>query len=279
MRRLMFFMSILVVLSFAFVVVQGRPSDDPPSKNADNDDHDDKAPMQSGYAVVTAAGTSSAIAVFETFGMRHEGKEATQAGVLPPNLTTDAILFVDSNGRLAKNLGVAIVNPSTSQDANVTLTLRKADGTTAGSTMVTVKTRHQVSKFITELFASQAAVPKDITGTLVLTSNIPVSAIGLRFRGANFSTIPLTDLSFIAEPPGTITLPQFAAGGGWATEIVIANTGTSSVTVQVDLFKPDGTPLTATLNKQTGSSFPSIVIPGGGVYILAPRNSTGDDDF
>ena len=78
---------------------------------------------------------------------------------------------------------------------------------------------------------------------------------------------------------GAVLLPQFAAGGGWATEIVMANTGTSSLTVRVDLFKSDGTPLTATLNGETKSSFTNLTIPAGGVLILAPRDQHGDDDF
>ena len=121
------------------------------------------------------------------------------------------------------------------------------------------------------------------------SSNLPVSVIGLRYRGANFSTLPVTSLSGTTTPlptiatgvggDGAILIPEFAAGGGWATELVMANTGTSSLIVRVDLFKEDGTPLTTALNRQTGSSFTNLAIPAGGVLILAPRYSNGDDDF
>jgi hypothetical protein len=259
------------------------------------DDHDDKAPIQSGYGVVTpvaatSGGTVSGLVVFETFGLR-ENSGTPQAGVLPPDLTTNAILFVDSNARLSKNLGVAIVNPN-STSVNVTMTLRKGDGTTAGTTTLTVPSLQQTSKFVTELFPNPA-VTSNITGTLAITSGgtsgLPVSVIGLRFRGSNFSTLPVTDLSGNAGSlpamgagiggPGAVLLPQFAAGGGWATELVLANTGTSAITVRVDLFKNDGTPLTAALNGQTASSFTNLTIPAGGVITLAPRDSAGDDDF
>jgi hypothetical protein len=79
--------------------------------------------------------------------------------------------------------------------------------------------------------------------------------------------------------PGAILIPEFAAGGGWATELVLANTGTSSLTVRVDLFKENGTPLTAKLNGQNASTFNNITIPAGGVLVLAPRDTGGDDDF
>jgi hypothetical protein len=58
------------------------------------------------------------------------------------------MLFVESSGRLSKNLGVAIVNPNSS-DVIVTMTLRKSDGSQLGTTSVTVPSHQQVSKFVT----------------------------------------------------------------------------------------------------------------------------------
>jgi hypothetical protein len=288
MRRLAIFFG-LILCSAALTFAEGQPGS--------HDDHNDGGPIQTGYGVVTpvtagTGGTTSGLVVFETFGLRNNGNGTTQAGVLPPNLTTNAVLFVDDSGRLSKSLGVAVANPNSS-NVNLTMTLRKNDGTQLATTTVNVPSHHQVSKFVTDLFANQSAVPSDITGTLVITSagssNLPVSAIGLRFRGANFSTIPVTDLSgntgalpSIAAGvggAGAVLLPQFAAGGGWATEIVMLNTGVSALTVRVDLFQADGTALKASLNGTTASSFTNLIIPAGGVLTLAPRNVDGDDDF
>jgi hypothetical protein len=201
-------------------------------------------------------------------------------------------MFVDSSKRLSKNLGVAIVNPN-STNQNVTLTLRKSDGTQLATKTVSVPSLHQTSTFVKDLF-SGSKIPSDVTGTLAITSagssNLPVSVIGLRFRDENFSTLPVTDLSANPGPlptltagvggPGAALLPQFVAGGGWATELVLMNTNTTgSLTARVDLFKSDGTPLSTTLNGKTASSFTNLTIPAGGVLVLAPRNPGGDDDF
>ena len=290
MRKLLVIFSLILICT-NLALAQGRPP-------GERDDHDDYGPIQVGYAVVTplavTSGTTSGLVVFASFGMRHYGEnsDATQAGVLPPDLTTNAVLFVDRSGRLSKNLGVAIVNPNSS-NVNVTMTLRKSDGTQLATTDVNVPSHHHVSKFVTELFTNHSSMPPDYTGMLAVTSagssNLPVSVIGLRYRGANFSTLPVTSLSGTTTPlptiatgvggDGAILIPEFAAGGGWATELVMANTGTSSLMVRVDLFKEDGTPLTTALNGQTGSSFTNLTIPAGGVLILAPRYSNGDDDF
>src|SRR6476646_8541698 len=114
------FSSICLVLILATLGFAQTPS---VGSLADSDDHHDADPVQAGYAVVTSA-TSTGLVVFETFGLRGFNG-ATQAGVLPPGLTTNALLFVESDGRLSKNLGVAITNPNSS-NANVNLTLRKS---------------------------------------------------------------------------------------------------------------------------------------------------------
>jgi hypothetical protein len=296
MRRLFVFLTV-ILFSATLTFAQGAQADD---------DHHDNDPIQAGYAVITplavttsvttggttvsTAMSTSGLVVFETFGLRYDGgSNTTQAGVLPPDLTTNAMLFVDSEGRLSKNLGVAIVNPN-SVSVNVNLTLLNGDGTTAAMGTVTVPSHQQISRMVTQLFSSPSAVPSDFTGTLVITSvENAVSVIGLRFRGANFSTIPATNLSGSTMPlpnitanaggPGATLLPQFAAGGGWATELVMINSSGSPMTVRVDLFKQDGTPLTTSMNGHSASSFTGIKIPAGGVVVLAPRDPAGDDDF
>ena len=115
MRR---FVGILrVVFLSAAVAFAERPASAPGhgqhEDKQDRDDHDDRAPIQSGYAVITPATTSgTGLVVFETFGWRRGGDAGTpQAGVQPPDLTTNAVLFEESNRRLSKDLGVAIVDP------------------------------------------------------------------------------------------------------------------------------------------------------------------------
>ena len=168
------------------------------------------------------------------------------------------------------------------------MTLRDSTGTTLGIKSMTVAAGHQSAQFLTQMFPGVFAVPGDVTGTVTIVSSVPVGIIGLRFRGTNFSTLPVTDLSTpTAVPvistgvggPGSVLLPQFAAGGGWASEIDIINTGTFSLTVRVDLFNQDGSPLTARLNGQAGSSFTNLTIPVGSVLTLTPRDANGDSRF
>src|SRR5438093_10565161 len=140
MRRLL---TILTLVMCAAVLAHAQADD--------HDDHNDNAPVAVGYAVVTpATATNAGLVVFETFGLRNFGPGGvTQAGVLPANLTTNAVLFVDTSGRLGKNIGVAMVNPNAAS-ASVTLTLKNGSGGTISTVVVSVPSRQQVAKFITE---------------------------------------------------------------------------------------------------------------------------------
>ncbi len=289
---------ILVTLLFSsFAHAQGGSdergrSGDAPGRQEDRerDDHDDNGPIQVGWAVVTptavttGAGTgtvtvsvgSSGIVVFETFGLK-EGEGTMQAGLLPGDLTTNSMMFVNANGRLSRNIGVGIVNPN-SAPTNITMTLRNQNGSVIGSPkVIAVAARNQTAQFITSLFGDRPEVPQDLTGTVSVTSTLPVSMVGLRFRGSNFSTIPVTNLS--PSTAAGIVLPHFAAGGGWATELVIVNTGAQQANVRVDFFKQDGTAMTVRLNGESKSSFTDLSIPAGGVLELAPKDREGHSRF
>jgi hypothetical protein len=260
------------------------------------DDHDDNGPTLTGYAVVTTATSStSGIGVVETFGLRRPG-ETSQAGVVPPPLVMSTLLFVDVSARLSKNVGVAIVNPN-NLNTTVTLTLSRSDGVQLVTKTVDVVQRRQFLQFVTQMFppppastfTSGTSLPPEFTGTLLISSTLPISVLGLRFRGLNFSTLPPTPITtFQGTLPviaqgvggsGGFLLPQFAAGGGWATEIIITNSNVSSVTVRIDLFDQNGVALTTALNGQRSNSFTNLTVPAGGALVFAPRDRNGDDDF
>jgi hypothetical protein len=262
------------------------------------DDHTDAAPIQSGYAVVTPASPTTALTVLETFGLK-DGTETRQAGFPAPELVTSAAMFVDVNSRLTRDVGVALVNPG-SGTASVTLTLRRNDGTVLGTNTITIQGRQQTAQFLTALIPVEPSSggggiggppPEpsvEYTGTLAITSTSPIAIIGLRFRGTSFSTLPVTN------PGGTSTMPiisqgvggssafilsHFVTGGGWECQIVVRNSNSAAITIRVDLFKQDGTPLTARLNRTSGSSFINLIVPENGVLVLSPRDANGDDRF
>jgi hypothetical protein len=75
-----------------------------------------------------------------------------------------------------------------------------------------------------------------------------------------------------------IVLPQFAMGGGWATQLALVNNGASAASGRVDIYDTNGNAMAVTLNGLTQSSF-AYAIPAGGTLVLAPRDSNGQSPF
>lgn len=133
-----------------------------------------------GYAVVTPlSGSATDLQLSQTFGFV-QGSTLLQAGTAAPPLTTSALLFVNTSDRLARNVGLAIANPD-SREAVVTMTLRRDDGLMVGvPTTIFVPARFQLTQFITEFFSKQSTVPAELTGTLSISSSIPVAILAVR---------------------------------------------------------------------------------------------------
>jgi hypothetical protein len=254
---------------------------------AQSDDHGDSGPLQVGYAVITpTSGTANGMIVFETFGLR-AGSQTLQAGIVPVQATTNALVFVNTSPGLSRDVGIAMLNPEGVQ-VQVNMTLRREDGLQVGTKIVFIPPRQQISLFASQLFADVPTVPKELTGALSITSDSPVLIAVLRFRGSNFSTLPVNNLTpsssipVIAPGvggPGSVILPHFASGSGWASEIVITNNSSSNLGVRVDLFKQDGSPLSSRLNHQSGNTFVNPLIFPGAAFTLAPRDTNGNSRF
>ncbi|PYV05862.1 MAG: hypothetical protein DMG10_03535 [Acidobacteria bacterium] len=185
-----------MLLLMAFVFVQGLCL----RASAQTNDYDDSAPVQVGFVVITPpAGFAGELIVFETFGLNQGGTQIYQAGIIPGDLTTEAMIFVNKSSRLSRDVGFALVNPGAVQ-AKVTMILWDANGIFVGTKIIFVPLRNQVARFVSELF-SGVSVPDEFTGTLTLESDSPVGLTVLRRRGPSFSTMPITNLSPSKEIP------------------------------------------------------------------------------
>jgi hypothetical protein len=72
---------------------------------------------------------------------------------------------------------------------------------------------------------------------------------------------------------GAVIFPQFVAGGGWSSDIVLMNSSATTLAVRIDLFRADGTPLTTRFNGTSGSSLPKVSVPAEGAM-----RETNDDN-
>jgi hypothetical protein len=240
--------------------------------------------IRTGYVLVTAdPGTEVPVSTL-TYGSVSGGIVQSQAGVLPTLLTSDASMLVDIVRPAGRDLGIAIANPNATS-SSITLTLRDLDGNIVGSPVTSsVSARAQVSRFLTEFF-SASTIGSALRGSVTIQSSVPVSMLGLRFSGQEFSTIPIPITNPASVPaqsgvggPNAIIFPQFAMSGGWATTLGLVNNTSNPISGRVDVFDPNGNPLTVPWNGQGSSTF-RYTIESRGTLILAPRDSNGQSPF
>src|SRR5207249_9822016 len=107
-----------------------------------------------------------------------------------------------------------IANPGYSTNT-VTITLHRPDGSSAGTPVkMTLAVRHQVARFFNDIFPD--SIPTASPGSIHIEGVAPLSLLALRFSGATFSTISLTN-SRMALHGAALVFPQIAIDGGGAS--------------------------------------------------------------
>src|SRR5262249_17971341 len=118
-----------------------------------------------------------------------------RSSVLPSPLVTSTSIFTRSDPNAAMDTGLAIVNPNVAT-ATVVLTLNNQEGITIATRTIVVGARQQISRFVTELFATTPDLLSPFAGLLFISSDFPVGVLGLAFTGPSFTSLPVaTQLS------------------------------------------------------------------------------------
>ncbi len=240
-----------------------------------------------GYAIVTPLGAPvKPLVGFATFGLDN-GAGLTQATVFPGQVSDSFILYLSNDPATGKDLGVAIVNPQT-VSVNVTLKLKSNSGDPIGNpTVITIPAGGHISRFVRQdLFRSELFLQSDRIGSVNVSSSAAIALLGLRFGGANFSPIAATPVGAISDVPkrgsvggaSALLFSQLAFRGGWTSEIVLVNPNTDGVDIRLDLYDENGSPLTATLNGPTASTF-QMKLNAGGAISLGELDANGKRRF
>jgi hypothetical protein len=245
-------------------------------------------PVQTGYIVVTPDANMAAPSVIVTYGLIQNGMVISKAAVPAASSLTDATLFVDVVRSGGRNLGVSIVNLNGTPNS-VALTLLAEIGVVARTMSLTVQPYQHIARFIDELFPNDQ-VGSAFRGSLRVQTSSPVAMLGFPFTGPEFSTVPVAGISVTSGVPvravgsgsiggpSALMFPQFAMGGGWATQIALVNPTDSTLSGRVDVFDTTGNPIATKLNASTASSFTYSLTPRG-MFNLAPRDLNGQSAF
>src|SRR5262249_40590479 len=129
-------------------------------------------------------------------------------------------LFVEVTNTIKTQLSIA--NPS-SQDATVDLFFTDESGNSSSFSSLTITAGGQFSGNVGE---GSLPIP-GATGTLSFTASVPVSVTCLRIL-TNENTLSIISPTPVANVNNVttqaMTIPHFANGGGWGSQLVLVNT-------------------------------------------------------
>jgi hypothetical protein len=201
------------------------------------------------------------------FGLRNSANTlVTETGVPASPLITAGRIPAEKTTTIPTiNTGLAIANPN-AQAANISFVFTDAAGTTVKSGSTTVGPNAQLARFMDE---APYLGPSPFSGTFSFTSDVPISVIALRGLTNERSeflltTLPVIDTN-IPAATGTQVVPYFVTGnGGWTTQVILVNPGTTALAGTVQLVNQQGAAVTVNVNGTSASSAP---------YSLAARSS------
>jgi hypothetical protein len=166
------------------------------------------------------------------------------------------------------NTGLALANPN-SQAASVSVVFTDANGLDFSPASFTIPPNSQVAAFLHEPPFSNPNQTTQLAfteaRTFTFSSNVPIAATAVRTRineRGEFMMIalPVADLSATATSTAT-SIPHFADGGNWSTEILLINNGATAQSGTIRFISPAGLSLNINVDGQANTQF-QYVIPG-----------------
>ena len=227
--------------------------------------------LLAGSGTITADPTISIQALFRRQGSGSDFSEAAVPAGLPANEFTipfDATVFAGNGSQI--NTGIALANTDSSQAAHILCTARDTQGKVIVNG-VSIPDLNPLGHWAGSDFP--ALLGK--RGTLDCISNAKVSSVALRSLGTAMSSMPLIANSATSLPTRSLSLPHFAAGGGFVTGFYILNTGNEGANYSINFHDDAGRPVSLAVAGLGNRSSLSGTIPAkGAAYFEADSPSS-----
>lgn len=214
----------------------------------------DPAP-KTGYAQIQPDGGSTAPYGFAMFRLRQNGVTISEATVPATPPLTSARMYAEVTSDLIVNTGVAIANPG-DLPANIRFNFTDASGRDFGAGTASVPPHGHITGFLNEAPFNSG---RGIQGSFSFTSDVGVGVVALRGftneRGEFLiTTLPVTDTT-AAPGSGTVSIPHFADGGGWVTQVLLVNPTDTPMTGTVEFADATGAAVNVKVGTDTGNRF------------------------
>ncbi len=208
-----------------------------------------------GYVRIQPDAGKTIPAGVEIFGFTQNNTLVSETGVTASPLLTEGRIYAEDSGASGLlHTGVAIANPN-NQTANIQFFYTDSAGISTAVKSLPIGSNSQIAAF---LYQDQFFPGTSLQGTFSFKSDVPISVIALRGltnADQNFlmSTLPVIDTS-VPGPSGIQTLPHFATGDGWTTQVFLVNPGTAMLTGNLQFLGATGSPVNVVVGGQTANT-------------------------
>jgi hypothetical protein len=222
---------------------------------------DSPASVYSGYARLRFVSSIGNIGSSAIVGYKPDKVLITEFGLPATQKIQAGRIPVDLRGN--SNTGLALANPS-DRTATISFYFTNETGGNVNEGSLTIPPYGHIAKFLDQ---APFNIAKGFSGSLTFRSDQPIGAVAIRGvlnERAEFlvSVLPIAELgSSIGS--GTVVIPDFAAGAGWQTEVVLANPTDDVLTGTVQFYSPLGSTQQVRSSGRINSTF---------TYTLAPRS-------
>jgi hypothetical protein len=183
------------------------------------------------------------------------------------------MIVVDTTG--GKNSGFAICNPSESAAANLTLDLRKLDGTSVATTTKELGARYQMAEFVTQTFPGKTT---NFKGVLIISSSAaPISVITLRTQGLNYTSFPAVPEVAPTEEAQDLLFARLGDGVFGTlklqTTFYLQNNSNDPVNATLHVYSTGGAAFPVKIGATRAAEF-AVTVPAGGAVELQTDGSS-----
>jgi len=187
--------------------------------------------VRTGVVRITPASGSGVPVASSVFTLVSGGITVTESGVAATGIAQSFRIFAEVDPARSLQTGIAIANTASSV-ATVQFELLTLNGEQSGySGSTTVSANGHLALFLTEIPGFQN-LPMPFRGVLRISSNTPISTMGLRERYNERGDFLISATPSIGDNAATsaseLIFPRVVAGGGYTTEFVLVNPGNAS---------------------------------------------------
>jgi Beta-propeller repeat len=186
-----------------------------------------------GFASADSTDPNARLTGLQIFEFKQLGVTQSQTGVIAPSLRQYGRFFAELTDKIRPF--IAIANPN-SADVNVDIFLTDDTGASTDVVSVNVPAGGEFTQFLGD---APINLPTGNSRTVNFSASAPVFVTALRFF-TNERTEALLSAIPIADPTTAIsqqvTIPEFADGGNWKTQVVLVNNTDEEMRGEVRFF-------------------------------------------